>query len=103
MTTGKNGGGSRFFGALASRLGLGVVQTDVFQEGDHEVHEYRGVLGLRFRRRKPVGHAHSLDSAVAPVIEPNASHNGHAPQHSESLTSLALQLKDSAPTAASDT
>jgi len=90
MNTANNGGGSRFFGALASRVGLGVAQIDVFEEGPHEVREYRGVLGLRFRWRKPAAQARFLDSAVAPV--PQAT-NGHVSDYSASLNSLAAQLE----------
>jgi CheY-like chemotaxis protein len=87
MSSDKNGG-SRFLEALASRLGLGLVQTGVFQEGDHEVHEYRGLLGVRVRRRKPAGQAQSLDAVAATVLEAT---NGHASQHN-SLSSLASRL-----------
>jgi len=83
MTTGKNGGGARLLGALASRLG--IVETDVFQEGAHEIRVYRG-LGMQFRR-KMAASSLTLHSPGSPE-----STNGHSAEHTESLSSLASQL-----------
>jgi len=83
MTTGKNGGGARLLGAIASRLG--IVETDVFQEGDNQVRVYRG-LGMQFRRKM---------AASSPTLQspaPLASTNGHASEHTGSLSSLASQV-----------
>ncbi len=94
MTTGKNGGGSRFLGALASRLG--IVETEVFQEGTNEVREYRG-LGLTFRR-KTAASSQTLDARLPAInaLPPSTSNGhtpGHASGHSESLNSLAAHLE----------
>src|SRR5271165_1736743 len=105
MTTGKNGGGSRLFSALASRLG--IVETEVFQEGIHQVREYRG-LGLTFRR-KTVASSQTLDGRLPSHIDGNrhsgnppsdgnmpSATNGHTPghasEHSKSLSSLSSHL-----------
>ena len=86
MTTGKNGGSSRFLSAIASRLG--IREIDVFREGPDQVREYRG-LGMRFRR-KVAGIPVPPTDPVAELPSPPA--NGHNSGHSESLNSLASQL-----------
>src|SRR5277367_2328838 len=88
MTTGKNGAGSRFFGVLASHLG--IVETEVFQDGVHQVREYRG-LGLTFRR-KTAASSPTLDGR-SPELGDIRLTNGHASQHSESLRILASHLE----------
>ena len=86
MTTGNNGGSSRFLSVIASRLG--IREINVFREGPDQIREYRG-LGMRFRRKV----AGIPAAPTGPVAElPSPPVNGHTSGHSESLNSLASHL-----------